>query len=42
MKQGDDLSLLLFIFALEYGIKKVQETNSGLYVNVKPNYLDLI
>ena len=33
MKQGDDLTLLLFNFALEYDIKKVQETNSGLYVN---------
>ena len=33
MKQGDALSTLLFNFALEYAIKKVQETRLGQDMN---------
>jgi hypothetical protein len=33
LKQGDALSQLLFNFALEYGIKKVHETQVELKLN---------
>ena len=33
LKQGDALSPLLFNFALEYVIRKVQKTNLGLDMN---------
>ena len=38
LKEGDALSLLLFNFAVEYAIRKVERTNLGLDMNGSIRY----